>query len=1126
MAGGNIKIKFTADTTDLQAGTARASRDVDRMSGRYQQSTDRMTKSSGKLKLSMGGLFAAGGTLGAGAMAVDVLTRALGAGAQAYVGYDTALREVGAVSGATGKTLQALGKTARRAGIETGVGATAATQALGELAKAGLDVADIGPALKGTLLLAQAGGLETADAAKAAANAMQTFGLEAKDVTVIADSLANAANLTTADVNDFAIALAQGGSAANLAGVSFKDTVLALTDLARIGVKGSDAGTSLKSAFLQLLKPTDEAAEVMKKYGLAFTDADGQMKSVSEISGMLQSKLGGLSNQQQVATLKTIAGTEGFRTLAAMMRNSSAESDTLARQLGKTGSAAETARKKQAGLAGDMNRLKAVLQEVAIAAGDLVAPAISDAAKTITRFITQVQRGTGAGGDFAKAFKAAAAVVSVALKPVVRSIGIMLDGVVGTLRGTAKTISAVIGVISDILSGDFRKAWQGVKKVFRAGVDTMLSVVKAVTAPLKTAIDAIGNALGVSFSKVWNGILGTATSFVNTLIDVINVIPGVDIGHVGKKSVSNGGGSSKKNSVGFFARGGEVDRPMFMVGEEAPRHNEWVIATNPAYRKNNIAYWAQAGHDLGVPGFKTGGLPSGGSGQAKTNGGGLSGVVRDILEGVGISLPSNPFTGVFTGVGSFILKKVGSYVSSMFGGGDGSGPGGMVGFANRLEKMGIPYGPQGHSGWPINRAGEDCSSSVSKVLHGGGVPLPGVQTTVTMPSVLESGPGKRVTVYNRPLPGDAGHMIMSIGGRFFGTSRTNPGGGPGWLGPQSASYLATLPQRLHPKGFAKGGLVTASEYGGSDGDLIGSTKYGWAELSNNYSATGRWDFSALGGLPRGTKLKIGYRGRSIIAPKVDVGAGGPGLGGRKRAIDLTQSAARRLGFSGLGNVTWERVGGGGSSKGSGGTVSAPARPSKMQADLLKKGRGSGSGGGGVYKSGSLDAVSAAIDAVDNKVYGGVMSAADGIRVKDNIYKFALAGGYGGALSLEDANVVRGDQRSLREGLAQALRDAAAGVDTSAVDTSAEDARQQELIDAQNAAADAANAAAEAARAQTEAINGLQATIAKGQQYAERISGTDFAALKRAIADVASGELGGRVGLGFASPSFAGSGVRY
>lgn len=65
--------------------------------------------------------------------------------------------------------------------------------------------------------------------------------------------------------------------------------------------------------------------------------------------------------------------------------------------------------------------------------------------------------------------------------------------------------------------------------------------------------------------------------------------------------------------VGKHAMGGKVTKPIAVMGEEAPRHHEWVIATNPAYKERNVGYWAAAGADLGVPGFarggKHGGLP-------------------------------------------------------------------------------------------------------------------------------------------------------------------------------------------------------------------------------------------------------------------------------------------------------------------------------------------------------------------------------------------------------------------------------------------------------------------------------------------------------------------------------------
>jgi len=359
-------------------GLGNAARDAGRKAGTSQRGfgvfareSDRTGRAARRANTNVSSFNRTLGGLGIGYGAMQGLRGITGAA----VGFDTALREVGAVSGLAGKQLTDLGKIARLQGKQTGVGAGAATLALTELAKAGLSAAQLGPALQGTLLLAQAGSLDTATAAQAAANAMQTFGLRAQNVVGIADTLANAANLTTADVSDFAMALSQGGSAAKLAGVSFEDTILSLTQLARIGVKNSDAGTSMKTAFLQLANPTKKAKERMDELGLAFFDASGKMKSISEIGAMLASKLKPLSEQQRVATLQTIAGTDGFRTLAAAMQIPGVEADILSDQLGKTGSAAETAAKKNAGTLGQWRKFKANWQDIGITIGDTFLPA-------------------------------------------------------------------------------------------------------------------------------------------------------------------------------------------------------------------------------------------------------------------------------------------------------------------------------------------------------------------------------------------------------------------------------------------------------------------------------------------------------------------------------------------------------------------------------------------------------------------------------------------------------------------------------------------------------------------------------------------------------------------------------
>lgn len=77
-------------------------------------------------------------------------------------------------------------------------------------------------------------------------------------------------------------------------------------------------------------------------------------------------------------------------------------------------------------------------------------------------------------------------------------------------------------------------------------------------------------------------------------------------GALGALGLGGGGGGKHEGKVNN-ATGGRVNRPSYVVGEEAPQHHEWVIATNPAYKRDNLHYWAQAGADLGVPGFAKGG---------------------------------------------------------------------------------------------------------------------------------------------------------------------------------------------------------------------------------------------------------------------------------------------------------------------------------------------------------------------------------------------------------------------------------------------------------------------------------------------------------------------------------------
>jgi cell wall-associated NlpC family hydrolase len=128
----------------------------------------------------------------------------------------------------------------------------------------------------------------------------------------------------------------------------------------------------------------------------------------------------------------------------------------------------------------------------------------------------------------------------------------------------------------------------------------------------------------------------------------------------------------------------------------------------------------------------------------------------------------------------------------------------MVNMANSL--VGKPYViGGGHGGWGAS-SGYDCSGFVSAVLHAGGYLSQPVDTTALPNQTgMQPGPGQYVTVYDRALPGQSGHVIIQLGGQFYesGGSHGAWGGGGGVekIATPSAAYLASFPTVLHPSGL-------------------------------------------------------------------------------------------------------------------------------------------------------------------------------------------------------------------------------------------------------------------------------------------------------------------------------------
>lgn len=317
------------------------------------------------------------------AVAGAVIAAGLGLAANTAINFEKQVSAIGAVSGATREELELLRKKALQIGKDTAFGATEAALAMEELAKSGISVTDIlSGAADATVALAAAGGVELPAAAELAADAMNAFKLSAKDMPQIADLIAGAANSSSISVNDFAISLKQVGAVASLVGLNFNDTATAIALMGKVGIKGSDAGTSLKTMFLNLQPVTKQQIKLFKDLGIVtqdgtnrFFDQQGKLRSLAEVSQVLQDATKNMTSQQRSLALETIFGSDAIRAAATLTDAGAAGFNNMAEAMGKV-TAQEVAAARLDNTAGAIERLKGSAETAAISFGTLLLPAI------------------------------------------------------------------------------------------------------------------------------------------------------------------------------------------------------------------------------------------------------------------------------------------------------------------------------------------------------------------------------------------------------------------------------------------------------------------------------------------------------------------------------------------------------------------------------------------------------------------------------------------------------------------------------------------------------------------------------------------------------------------------------
>jgi TP901 family phage tail tape measure protein len=370
---GIDKTNAGLDTLEKKAGSA---------AGSATTSFDRFNRSLGA---SSDVVTRLGGTM---SMYVSAPLAAIAVGSLKMAGdFQQSLNILQSVTGATANQMRALSQEAKDLGNDVslpGISAKDAAGAMTELAKAGLSVNDVMTASKGVLSLAKAGQVDVATAAMTTARALNAFELSGDNANKIADLLAAGANASTASVSDMALGLQMAGAETHQFGISLQDTVTALSMFSNAGINGSDAGTSLKQMLIQLVTPSNQAKDVMKDLGLQFFDAQGKFIGLANMSGMLNDKLRGLTDQQKNAALATIFGSDAVR-VASIMANGGADAfNKMSEAVNKSGAAADLAAAQNAGFNGALDNLKSTAETAMITIGTQLLPIVTKELQGLT----------------------------------------------------------------------------------------------------------------------------------------------------------------------------------------------------------------------------------------------------------------------------------------------------------------------------------------------------------------------------------------------------------------------------------------------------------------------------------------------------------------------------------------------------------------------------------------------------------------------------------------------------------------------------------------------------------------------------------------------------------------------
>ena len=446
---------------------------------------------------------------------------------QTGMDFDTQMSRVQGISGATAEELQMLREAAIQMGADSVFGALDAAEALEYMGMAGWKTEQMLAGLPGIINLAAASGEDLGEVSDIVTDALTAFGLKAEDAAYFADVLAKTSSSANTNVSMMGESFKYIAPVAGAMGYSVNDTALALGLMANAGIKAGQAGTSLRGALTRMVKPTEDAALLMEKYGISLSKSDGSMKSLDEVMKLLRTTMGDLSSEEQIMAATTIFGQEAMSGMLAIINASETDYNNLANAIANSAGAAETMSDVMVdNLGGDIEEFNGEIEQTSILFSDFLNPAMRSMVQESTRLV----------GSF-NALDPATQAVVFKTAGLAAATGPALLGMSGLVAAAGKILPVMSALISPIgvvglgigmlgiaavdAENDIGKAFKRISK------DIELALVKAYLSVNKTFKDvsrrlpALSSTIVDGLNNILPAVIDLGSKTASSLLDAI-----------------------------------------------------------------------------------------------------------------------------------------------------------------------------------------------------------------------------------------------------------------------------------------------------------------------------------------------------------------------------------------------------------------------------------------------------------------------------------------------------------------------------------------------------------------------------------------------------------------------------